>query len=494
MDLKGRRLSIADRTHFQAHLDPENDRLFISQPMLGKGSNRWTVQYSRKILDADGSFAGVAVVSISCDDLSAFYDRARIGGGFVALVGLDGVVRGYGPVLPAVLGLDLHKTPAFQPLLSEPEGTLTLETPWDGARRIVGFRRLDQSPLVVMVGQDEATVFQQYRALRERALGIGIAATAIILLLGMVWVQQRVRSAASRRALLLTLDTMDQGIVLIEADGRVLVINRRAVTLLDLPASLLDPKRPSRQAEAEALGLSLEEATARPEALHRDGRIIETLSQALPGGGLVRTYTDVTEQRIAEARIRHMAHHDPLTGLANRILLNERIAGIGRDRTASCALLWLDLDGFKSVNDTLGHDAGDRLLREVSRRLSALAPREALVARVGGDEFAILHAGGVTPRAMETFSDAVLATLNESIDIDGTRFRLSASIGYACHPDDSLMPDLLLRHALHEFERTCANEIGVNVLALLGESFRRQHHAGAIGQHTQQRRIWARQV
>ena len=449
MDMKERRIVIADREHFRVHLDPERDLPYISRPLLDKATNLWAVQYSRKILDAGGNFAGVGVVSVSSDDLSGFYGRAKVEGGFVGLVGTDGFVRGFGPFQPGVLDRDLKQSAALRPLLWEQEGTLLVEAPWDGARHIVSFRHLDQFPLIVMVGYDEDAVFHQYHALRERALGIGVTATLIILILGAVWIQQRLRSARSRRALLLTLDTMSQGIVLIDADGRVPVINRRAVALMDLPSHLLDPRREARKAEAEALGLPFHATSAGSEASHKDGRIIETLTQPLRGGGLVRTYTDVTEQRIAEARIRHMAHHDPLTGLANRILLNERIAESARGQPdAPLTLLWLDLDGFKSLNDTLGHDGGDRLLRETGRRLSALARKDVLVARVGGDEFAMLCTGEDGPAAMRQRAAGILKALDEAIDIDGVHFRLSASIGYACHPHDSLTPDLLLRHAV----------------------------------------------
>jgi diguanylate cyclase (GGDEF)-like protein len=268
-----------------------------------------------------------------------------------------------------------------------------------------------------------------------------------------VWIQQRIRSAASRQALLLTLDNMSQGIVMIDREGRIPVVNRRATELLGLPTALLEPGRELRRAEANRLGLLIQVEDREPGAIehgavHKNGRIIEILSQHLPGGGQVRTFTDVTERRIADARIRHMAHHDMLTGLANRTLLNERLEELLRQpNVGEFGLLCLDLDGFKLVNDTLGHEAGDRLLRDVGRRLHNMVGDSTFLARTGGDEFAILCLEGPQPQAIEAFADVVLGVMTDPIDIDGAQFRLSASVGLALHPADGTSAVELIRHA-----------------------------------------------
>ena len=207
------------------------------------------------------------------------------------------------------------------------------------------------------------------------------------------------------------------------------------------------------RSEAGELGLLLHTEDAEPGVIqqgtvHKSGRIIETYSQLLPGGGQVRTLTDVTERRIADARIRHMAHHDQLTGLANRELLNNRIADLLRQPLVTeFGLVCLDLDGFKTVNDTLGHVAGDRLLRDVGRRLHGLVGGNALLARTGGDEFAILCQGGPQPESTAAMAETVVAALSEPVEIDGTPFRLSASLGLAIYPADGTTAVELLRRA-----------------------------------------------
>jgi diguanylate cyclase (GGDEF)-like protein len=483
--LNGQQVDLADREHFRVQLDPDRDAVFISKPVVGRITKRCSVQFTRKMLDRHGQFAGVGVNSVSCEDLSRFYQTVDIGDGFVMLAGLDGVIRGYGPVRPDLWGMDLSQAPGFEPALKLREGTLTATTPWDQVTRIVSFRRLDQYPLVVLVGYGDAKVFGQYWPMRNRAIEIAGAATLIIMCLGAVWIQQRLRSAASRQALLLTLDNMSQGIVMIDGDGRIPVVNRRATELLGLPAALLEPGRELRPAEADQLGLLIQAEDSEPGAIehgtvHKNGRIIEILSQYLPGGGQVRTFTDVTERRIADARIRHMAHHDSLTGLANRSMLNERLTDLLRQPSVGeFGLICLDLDGFKMVNDTLGHEAGDRLLRDVGRRLHRLVGNSGFLARTGGDEFAILCLDGPQPKQTEAFAAAVLTTMTEPIDIDGTQFRLSASLGLAFHPDDGTNAVELIRHADTAMYQAKSRGRGL-VVRFESEMDRSQHERGLI--------------
>jgi diguanylate cyclase (GGDEF)-like protein len=159
--------------------------------------------------------------------------------------------------------------------------------------------------------------------------------------------------------------------------------------------------------------------------------------------------SDITDIRLSHDRIAHLARFDPLTGLANRSLLRERLEeALGRaTRTRTgCALLFVDLDRFKAVNDTLGHLAGDRLLREVAARLRRAMGAEAHIGRLGGDEFAVVLPESTTAQA-EAASRALVATLSEPFDIDGVPVSIGASVGFAIGPDDGATVDVLLRSA-----------------------------------------------
>jgi diguanylate cyclase (GGDEF)-like protein len=174
---------------------------------------------------------------------------------------------------------------------------------------------------------------------------------------------------------------------------------------------------------------------------HRDGHGVDLLWSAkwLPGHGVrLGVAREIGELRRAERELEYRAHHDPLTGLANRLLLENRIeAELDRARRheGRVAVLYVDLDGFKQVNDRGGHEAGDRILREVARRLEADLGHEDLVARVGGDEFVVLlpdrDAAGARREA-----DALRERLRVSCTLREGELLLDASIGIACWPGD----------------------------------------------------------
>ena len=181
----------------------------------------------------------------------------------------------------------------------------------------------------------------------------------------------------------------------------------------------------------------------------RDGGVIdvEVFSGPIPFEGLSATLTacvDVTEQRRAERRIAHMAHHDALTGLPNRVLFHERLAALVAER-APAGLLCLDLDHFKLVNDTLGHPAGDALLRQVAERLRACLGGDGLVARLGGDEFAVLHRA--ERPALVALADRIIAALCRPFALDGQDVAVGVSVGIALAPEHGDDPDGLLRKA-----------------------------------------------
>ncbi len=159
---------------------------------------------------------------------------------------------------------------------------------------------------------------------------------------------------------------------------------------------------------------------------------------------------DVTEKRQAEARIAHMAHHDALTGLPNRVLFLERLEEAllrVRRYEETLAVLYLDLDQFKSVNDTLGHPAGDELLMAVAERLRKCLRDCDMVARFGGDEFAVLQIGLAGAHEAGDLGERMVTFLSEPYDIDGQQCVIGASVGIALAPADGETAEQLLRNA-----------------------------------------------
>ncbi|HVQ03627.1 MAG TPA: PAS-domain containing protein [Burkholderiaceae bacterium] len=276
------------------------------------------------------------------------------------------------------------------------------------------------------------------------------------------------RLLAEKSAMLeATLERMDQGVVMVNAERTVEVCNRRAIELLGLPESMMT-SRPSfesvlsHQWDQDEFRLTSEDILNfvraggildRPHRYDRrrpDGRVIEVQSVPIDGGGVLRTYTDITERKRNEERMQHVARHDGLTSLVNRAVFLEHLAGAtipNLQSMARFAVHYIDLDRFKPVNDTYGHAAGDQVLTEIAARIRVLARDADIVARLGGDEFAVLQRGADRPENALGLAHRILQTIAQPIVIDGVSVHVGASIGVALFPADGETADALVRHA-----------------------------------------------
>jgi diguanylate cyclase (GGDEF)-like protein len=166
--------------------------------------------------------------------------------------------------------------------------------------------------------------------------------------------------------------------------------------------------------------------------------------------GLIGLSADVTERKEHEKQLEHIAHYDALTGVPNRVLLADRmsqaLARTKRDK-GLMAVCYLDLDGFKPINDTYGHDAGDKVLVEITRRIKDAIREDDTVARLGGDEFVVLLVGLQVPEECVGSLNRLLEAIYQPIEVQGKSLRISASIGVSLYPEDEQDPETLLRHA-----------------------------------------------
>jgi diguanylate cyclase (GGDEF)-like protein len=443
-------VSIADRPHFIVQKDAARDNLYISVPVHGRVSNRDTIQFTRKLVGPTGEFAGVAVFSLDCEELSRFYQTLDLGGGFVSLIASDGTILARGPFAANAIGQPLSLTGP----LGAANGTVQFVDSPTGTTFLASFRHLRDYPLIVMVGLDSATVFHDYRLFRIRVGIAGISVSLAIGCIGMLWVQQKRHSIAAAAALKITLETISQGIIMVDAAGQVPVVNSRALSLLSVPDG--DARAMREAAADQAMHLATEEPTELPQTDRRfdatrdSGRILEVSCHSLSGGGIVQTFTDVTEQRLIESQVRYLAHHDTLTGLPNRTQLRCRIPEFieqSRDPDHRTAFIMIDLDGFKSVNDSLGHDVGDELLIEIARRLRSIVRESDFVARLGGDEFIILQTGLRHTGQATALAARLLRELAEPAQIGDHQISIGASTGIAFCPRDGIDADMLLKHA-----------------------------------------------
>ncbi len=265
------------------------------------------------------------------------------------------------------------------------------------------------------------------------------------------------------------LENLVQGVCFYDGSHRLILCNRRYLDLYDIPPDTIRPGATLREvAEARIVAGTAPPMDAdawlrwRRPIIESDqphnsvvelgnGRILAIHHRPMPDRGWVATLEDITESRRAEARIAHLASHDPLTGLDNRHKFHaqlEQAAAACAPESPLVALLYLDLDHFKTVNDARGHAAGDRLLQEVADRLRALCRRTDSVARLGADEFAIIVDDVAEPHEAESLAARMIEAMAQPYPIDGQMLHTTASVGVALsRPEDVAEPERLMRAA-----------------------------------------------
>jgi diguanylate cyclase (GGDEF)-like protein len=260
---------------------------------------------------------------------------------------------------------------------------------------------------------------------------------------------------------------MLQGLVMFDSSARLVVCNRRYLDMYGLSPDIVKPgcalsellkqrvaagtffAIDSEQYIGELMAGAQQGTSVRKLTILSDGRIISVINRPVVGGGWVATHEDVTELRRAEERIAHAAHHDALTDLPNRTQFSEQLdqalKRVGRGERF--AVLYLDLDNFKFINDTFGHSCGDELLKAVAGRLQNSVRDLDALARLGGDEFGIIQAAVEQPSDVAYLAARIQEAFKEQYDIAGHRLFVEASIGIAMSPDDGVEAEQLLKNA-----------------------------------------------
>ncbi len=458
----------------------------MGPPVLNRGTNTMALHLARRIEAQDQAFLGVAVAVIELSYLEGVFAGLSLPrGAAVGLFGMDGALYTHVPPLPpdAAHGNPVRPHAASGRMVDDHQGR-------DGLRRIAISHAVPSYPVVIDVSFSHEAIFAAWRR-STSFIAIGTAfLVALIAIVMLVALQAR---RAERRAGLERLarqkavadqharfraavEGMPQGVWMLDAAGRLVLSNTLGADIPDLPAALLQPGQPvesilaaaSRTAEHAPLIEPLRALLARTEsgtaeAEISDRRTLSIACRPLPDGGRVVTFEDISERRAAEARVRHLARHDPLTGLPNRAALRDRLQQSlhARDVSPSAgrvALLYLDLDRFKQVNDILGHAAGDALLRAAAARiqLNLRSGRDGrpgdLLARMGGDEFvAVLDLGHDdlegARAATAVVAERLVKALAEPFDLNGQQALIGTTVGVAIHPEDGADSEALLRAA-----------------------------------------------
>lgn len=267
----------------------------------------------------------------------------------------------------------------------------------------------------------------------------------------------------------IALNNMARGLSMFDAEQRLVVCNNLYREIFDLPESLTRPGTPfaeiisyhvwketghnnkddrrSQQKWIDDHVAAMSRGKSFSETKHlKNGRIILVTNQPLPNGGWVDLQEDITEKSRAENRISWLARHDTLTELANRFHFREELQKIF-DLGKSFAVLWIDLDRFKDVNDTFGHPVGDGLLVSIAKRLRKIVRKTDFVARLGGDEFALVRVGKTKPQQLEALSARLMRAIGAQHHVLGRKISIGASIGISLAPEHGSNPDEILKNA-----------------------------------------------
>ena len=274
------------------------------------------------------------------------------------------------------------------------------------------------------------------------------------------------RLAAERRQLSIAVNNIPQGLVLYDASARIIICNQPYLEMFGLSPDVAKPGCTMQRLIAHrketgsfdgdvdefcnaiiqtvSLGKATRQLTEAP-----GGRAIEIINRPLKGGGWVATIEDITERTRADEKIAHLAHYDALTDLPNRVLFRERLEQALKAMRPGeqLAVLYIDIDEFKSVNDALGHPIGDELLKGVAERLRGCLKDTDVAARLGGDEFAVIQTAIKNLSETTRLVDEIHSAIRQPFECMGHLITTDASIGIALAPGDGLDLDQLLRNA-----------------------------------------------
>jgi diguanylate cyclase (GGDEF)-like protein/PAS domain S-box-containing protein len=466
-------INVGQQDYFRFHQQHRSSYTFISQAMRDDANKDWHLHFTRRLDDRHGEFAGVVIVEVEPSYFTSGYERSRLGEqGVLGLVGDDGVVRALR------VGDKQSFGQRFDLAALQAHPGMPLASSWDGVPRYTAVRQLAGLRLSAMVGLSEQEQMAGFAVKRRELLWEAVMASALLIILAaLVWAwvwqgakaRRRVRRAQETYAAA-SESNMDAFFVLrairnrdgVVVDFKFSAVNSRAEQLTghsrnELRAQTLCSWMPAArhngmfgQLVRTTLqgGVHQEEGPNLMPQLHA-----EWLHWQVVGveGGVVAIVRDISERKRAEERIYHMAHHDTLTGLPNRSLICDRLeqslAHAERNKE-SVLVAFIDLDSFKLVNDTLGHNAGDELLKQVAERMVGCVRREDTVGRFGGDEFVLVlpHVND-NPHVLAPLLNKILEAVVQPIVLEGQKVQVSCSIGVAVYPRDGRDTDSLMMHA-----------------------------------------------
>src|SRR3984957_10471587 len=488
--MPNRLIDLSDRDYFQHAEHDGANQLYVSSPITNRYAGTRPIGFARRLQSANGTFLGAAIVNVKTsyfrhvyETSSALTDRSFL------FLRRDGLLLVRYPEVTLLASDVIRPNSPWYGLVARGGGYFRSPGVFDGVPRIVAVRPLADYPLVVNVGVSQNAALALWRR-RATLIGLGAALTLLgfAFLLRAFVAQVRALMAsekvATERGSRLdeksqeleranvrfdaALNNMSQGLCLFDAAARIVVCNQQYLQMYDLSPEVARPGCSLRDlivhrketgyftGDVEQYCSRIMESVAEGQSFAwvveaSDGRFVHVLNRPIASGGWVATHEDVTERWRSEARIAHLARHDALTDLPNRVLImekmNEALARLGADGTQVCVFIF-DLDLFKAVNDSLGHPIGDLLLKSVAPRPAEVIGEPDTVGRLGGDEFAVLHVVEKDARPEATaLAHRLIEAIGMPYELEGHPVVIGISMGIAVAPADGTDANMLLKHA-----------------------------------------------
>ena len=474
------RLRASERSDFLLrHWRSNSSALRIALGKMGEGEAGSLVHFTRRLEDADGNFDGVLLISIHSAYFSEFYDSVNFG-----KLGMSAMVGEEGELLSVRLGATVLP----------PRGTPFLDTSFldgdsgamqsagrtafaDAQSRYVGWQALKAYPFTAVVALADTQVLQPYQETRTIYLGIASAVSLLLLAftciatglsLRLAW--RHHQSEGVRNAYRMATEGTSDGFYIIAAlrDAEGVIIDFELVDCNEPGADFFGVRR------EQLLGMRLQSRAHEPyfrDLIHNYRAAMESgfseeeieLAEGNPfklrwirrrlvrsGDRLAVTLQDISAAKLHEQDLRRLANEDGLTGLPNRYWLQQFLPGaLARAAREGhmLALLFIDFDGFKDINDTQGHAEGDKVLRAASLRLNAVLRPGDHVVRLGGDEFVVLLDPVEDDSRAEQVAQRIAMAFDEPFYLGAERHKMGASIGISMYPRDGAETDVLMKNA-----------------------------------------------
>jgi diguanylate cyclase (GGDEF)-like protein len=474
---RANRVSIASREFFQAHLQDASIGLLISPPLKGLNSGKLLLRFTRRLNTPSNEFNGLAIVSVEPAYFTPLLSNANLGErGSLSLMHSDG------PILVGKNGTKSsqpEKSITYPPMLQTERGVAELaeSDAADATMQIVAWEKVPDYPLLAIARLSKDEMMTAYQALTAeylRLAGLGTLFLFLAACAGSVFsirLNQRKKQAAEiKNTYLLATEGAREGFYMLRAiygrkrevlDFVIEDCNQRGAAFYGLNKQELIGKRLSSFTEVCAQQTLETFNHAMETGFHEDEFNLPTRNPlhvtwmqrriVRSGNGLAVTLRDISDLKAHEALLSRLAHADPLTGLPNRHWMMQYLP-LAIERAAKqetmLALLFIDLDNFKSINDSSGHAAGDEVLKIAAARLQSAVREEDHVIRLGGDEFTIILEHTEGHAQVVPLAERIVHALNEPFTLRGIQhYSVRGSVGISLYPQDGTSSETLLQHA-----------------------------------------------